>query len=97
MPTIASEPEKQRQALQVLDHLATAGVGTISTQVLSEFFVAVTRKIASRWCGSSLRAGEELSPGLTSSNLTGLVVLEAVRGLREHQFISDVKSGKRPP
>ncbi len=37
-----SEPEKQRRALEVLDRLA---VGVLSTQVLAEFFVAVTRKI----------------------------------------------------
>jgi len=40
-----SDPEKQRRALQVLDRLAITGAGMISAQVLSEFFVAVTRKI----------------------------------------------------
>ena len=40
-----SEPEKQRRALTVLDHLVLTGTGAISTQVLAEFFVAVTRKI----------------------------------------------------
>lgn len=41
-----SEPQRQRQALDVLDRLATTGKGVISTQILAEFFVAVTRKIA---------------------------------------------------
>jgi len=41
-----SEPEKQRRALEMLDRLAVTGAGMISTQILSEFFVAVTQKIA---------------------------------------------------
>jgi len=35
--TIAPEPEKQRQALQILDQLTLTGAGVISTQVLAEF------------------------------------------------------------
>ena len=40
-----SEPEKQNCALQVLDRLATSGLGVLTSQVLAEFFVAVTRRI----------------------------------------------------
>lgn len=40
-----SEPEKQKRALEVLDHLAIYRIGIISTQILAEFFVSVTRKI----------------------------------------------------
>jgi predicted nucleic acid-binding protein len=40
-----SEPEKQGQALEVLDGLATTRTGVISTQVLAEFFITVTQKI----------------------------------------------------
>jgi len=82
-----SEPKKQRQAVQVLDRLATARVGTISTQVLSEFFVAVTCRIASPL--SVDQAHERVKTYLqawTVLDLTGLVVLEAVRGVRDHQF-----------
>ena len=42
-----SEPEKQRRALETLDQLVSARAGVISPQVMSEFFVTVTRKIAS--------------------------------------------------
>ena len=44
-----SEPKKQQQALEVLDQLVSTATGAISTQVLGEFFVAVTstRKFAS--------------------------------------------------
>jgi len=82
-----SEPEKQRQALQVLDRLATARVGTISTQVLSEFLIAVTRNIASPL--SPDQAHERVENYLQAwavLDLTGLIVLEAVRGVRDHQF-----------
>ena len=82
-----SEPRKQQQALQVLDRLATIGIGTISTQVLAEFFVAITRKIAAPL--SVDEAYERVKNYLQSwivLNLTGMVVLEAVRGVRDHQF-----------
>ena len=41
-----SEPDKQKRALEVLNHLAMSGAAVISTQVLAEFFVAVTRKLS---------------------------------------------------
>ena len=71
----------------MLDHLAVTGAGAISTQVLSEFFVAVTRKIAAPL--SVDQAYERVKNHLQSwtiLDLTGLVVLEAVRGVRDHQF-----------
>jgi predicted nucleic acid-binding protein len=82
-----SEPQKQQQALRVLDRLATTGAGVISTQVLSEFFVAVTRKIAAPL--SVDEAYERVKNYLQSwtiLDLTGMVVLEAIRGVRDHQF-----------
>jgi len=82
-----SEPQKQQQALRVLDRLATTGAGVISTQVLSEFFVAVTRKIAAPL--SIDEAHERVKNYLQSwtiLDLTGMVVLEAIRGVRDHQF-----------
>lgn len=41
-----SEPERQQRAFEVLDRLSMSNAGVFSTQVFSEFFVAVTRKIA---------------------------------------------------
>ena len=82
-----SEPQKQQQALQALDRLAVTGVGAISTQVLSEFFVAVTHRISAPL--SVDEAYERVKNYLQSwtiLNLTGIVVLEAVRGVRDHQF-----------
>ncbi|MBC7248698.1 MAG: PIN domain-containing protein [Anaerolineae bacterium] len=82
-----SEPQKQLQALEVLDRLVTTGVGAISSQVLSEFFVAVTRKIAAPLTVDE--AYERIKNYLQSwivLDLTGMVVLEAARGVRDHQF-----------
>mgnify|MGYP005840644493 CR=1 FL=1 len=82
-----SEPQKQQQALQVLDRLVTTRSGAISTQVLSEFFVAVTRKIAAPLTADE--AYERVKNYLQSwtiLDLTGMVVLEAARGARDHQL-----------
>ena len=82
-----SEPQKQRRALEVLDRLAVSRVGVISTQVLAEFFVAVTRKIETPLSVSEayVRVKNYLQ-AWTVLDLTGMIVLEAVRGVREHQF-----------
>jgi predicted nucleic acid-binding protein len=82
-----SDPWKQRRALEVLDLLATTRVGVLSTQVLAEFFVATTRKIAAPL--SLVEAYERITNYLgawTVLDLTGLIVLEAARGVQEHQF-----------
>jgi len=82
-----SEPQKQRRALEVLDRLAVSRVGVISTQVLAEFFVAVTRKIETPLSVSEayVRVKNYLQ-AWTVLDLTGMIVLEAARGVREHQF-----------
>lgn len=43
-----SEPVKQARAVEVLGRLGRAGRGVISSQVLGEFFVVVTRRLAAR-------------------------------------------------
>ncbi|MFN3762275.1 MAG: PIN domain-containing protein [Anaerolineae bacterium] len=82
-----SEPEKQQQAIRILDALGSQGRGAISAQVLAEFFVAITRKIAAPL---TVEEGYERVQNhlriWTVLNLTGPVVLEAIRGMREHQF-----------
>lgn len=82
-----SEPEKQQQALEMLDRLAVTGAGMISTQILSEFFVAVTQKIAAPL--SVDEACDRLKnyvQSWTVVDLTGMIVLESARGVRDHQF-----------
>lgn len=82
-----SEPEKQRRALQVLDGLARTGHGCLSTQVLAEFFVAVTRKItAPLSVDQAVERIEHLAQVWPVFPITAEVVIEAVRGVREHQL-----------
>ena len=82
-----SEPEKQRRALAVLDELARTGDGRLSAQVFSEFFVTVTRKIATpltiAQAEQSLAHYGQIWPVLP---VTSQVVFEAVRGVRAYQF-----------
>ena len=82
-----SEPEKQHRALEVLDRLAVTSVGVISTQVLAEFFVAITRRIAAPL--SVAKAYERVENYLQAwdvLDVTGMIVLEATRGVREYRF-----------
>ena len=82
-----SEPEKQRRALEVLDHLAVSGAGVISTQVLAEFFVAITRKIpAPLSVAEAYDRVKNYLQSWTVLDVTGMIVLEAARGVRDHQF-----------
>lgn len=80
-------PEKQQRALAVLDDLARSGDGRLSTQVLSEFFVNVTRKIAApltiAQAEQRLRHYVRIWPVVPVSSH---VVLEAIRGVHEYQF-----------
>lgn len=82
-----AEPEKQRRALEVLDPLAISGIGAISTQVLAEFFVAVTRKIpAPLSVSDAYERVKNYLQSWTVLDVTGMIVLEAARGVRDHQF-----------
>jgi predicted nucleic acid-binding protein len=80
-----SEPEKQRQAVVVLDGLLVSGKGVLSTQVLAEFFNTITRKLTRpltlEQAHSRLEHYVRFWPVL---DVTSAVILEAVRGVREH-------------
>ena len=82
-----SEPEKQKRALAVLEALSANETGVLSVQVLSEFFNSITRKIASPLSVSD--AYERLKNYAAAWPIldpTELIVLEAARGVRDHQF-----------
>jgi predicted nucleic acid-binding protein len=78
---------KQQQALDVLDELIQRSAGAITTQVLAEFFVTVTRKLAAPLSitDAYLRV-ENYLRAWTVYDLTGLIVLEAARGVRDYQL-----------
>jgi predicted nucleic acid-binding protein len=82
-----SEPDKQERALEILTPLAMTGTGVISTQVLGEFFVAVTRKLSAPL--KIQEAYERLKNYLQSwavVDITAMIVQEAARGVRDHRF-----------
>jgi predicted nucleic acid-binding protein len=64
----AGAPAKQRQARSLLDKHTRAGETLLSTQVLQEFYVAVTRKLAT-----------VLEPGVAYEAVKELAVMPTVR------------------
>ncbi|CAA9276498.1 MAG: hypothetical protein AVDCRST_MAG26-3093 [uncultured Chloroflexia bacterium] len=82
-----SEPVKQQQAVEVLDTLAAHDLVVVSTQILAEFFVTVTRKISAPLTPSEAYGRlENFLQSWGILDVTGLVVLEAARGVRDYQF-----------
>lgn len=82
-----SEPVKQQTALTLLDRLVASGSGLVSTQILSEFFVTVTRKISDPL---TLEQAEERLVNFCQIwpvlQISEMIVLEAARGVRVHCF-----------
>src|SRR5207247_8070804 len=77
------DPTKRARALELLARLGQRGVGVISTQVLAEFFLTVTRRTG----GPILSDGEAYArlenyiQSWSVVDVTPLVVLEAARGV----------------
>lgn len=81
------EPSKQPQALVLLDRLAVKGMGVLTSQVLAEFFVNATRRL--RPPLTAEEAYGRIQNYLLSweiLDISGLIVLEAVRGVRTYQM-----------
>ncbi|MBZ5553059.1 MAG: PIN domain-containing protein [Acidobacteriia bacterium] len=83
----AASPEKQRKALALADELVRARTGVISSQVLDEFFVAVTRKISRPLSPrEALRRIQSLLNSWRVVGVTPPMVREAARGVVEHKM-----------
>jgi predicted nucleic acid-binding protein len=82
-----SEPAKQATAINLLEHLTSVQSGVLSAQVMGEFFVTVTRKLAAPLTvDRALESLENYLASWTIVDTTSLVVLEAARGVRDHHF-----------
>lgn len=82
-----SEPVKQRRALAVLDELARSGDGVLSAQVLSEFFVTVTRRIpAPLTVAEATERLHHFARIWPVVPVTAPVVLEAIRGVERYRL-----------
>ena len=82
-----AEPKKQARSVTVLDELATRSLGVLTPQVLAEFFVNATRKLDPPL--TVQQAYERIQNYLLSweiKDLTGSIVLEAVRGVQAHHM-----------
>jgi predicted nucleic acid-binding protein len=81
----SSAPEKQNRALDLFNVLALKGDAVLSTQVLQEFFVVTTRKLAIPL--SSERAEEIVRQfaQLPTVVIDPDLILQAIRVTRAHQ------------
>jgi len=82
-----TDPTKQARAFEVLDHLTTTGQGLLSAQVLAEFFWVATTKLVDPL--RPAEAEQQVQSYLKAwpvTEVTPLIVLEAIRGVREHRF-----------
>jgi predicted nucleic acid-binding protein len=73
---------KQQQALTVLDTIVKHNAAALSTQVLAEFYVTVTRKIPYPLTPAEARTRiENYVLSWPIIELSGLIILEATRGV----------------
>jgi len=82
-----NSPEKQKRAELVLNHLQQLGMGCLSAQNLAEFVSTAIRKLDPPL--TPTQAYEQVSM-LTETwsvfSLTPQIILEATRGVRDHQL-----------
>jgi len=92
-----AEPTKQIRSRQILNWLVTSGSGALSTQVLAEFFSAVTRRLSEKM---SPREGyvrlQEYVRAWRVVSLTPEIILESAPVPSRISFRSTMrKSGRR--
>jgi predicted nucleic acid-binding protein len=81
------EPVKRDQAARVLRFVEQSGSGRLSVQGLSEFVSATTRRLRPPLTTSeAMQQVERLIGSFPTFDLTPMVVLEALRGVRDHQL-----------
>jgi len=80
-------PEKQIRAQQVLDNLELGNFGRLSVQNLAEFFNVSTRKLHPPLTPSQALQQIDLFVSIWPVfDLNPLIVMEAGRGVRDHQL-----------
>jgi predicted nucleic acid-binding protein len=83
----SNTPIKQARAELVLDYLQKYGKGLLSAQNLAEFVSAATRKLVSPLTKEqAYEQVELLIETWPILNLTPQIILEAARGVRDHQL-----------
>ena len=86
-PHDPGEPVKASRAAAVLTHVATAQSGALAVQVLAEFANVTLKKLKPPLDADAVHAQiERLTRMFPVLPLTPAVVLEAVRGVRDHRL-----------
>lgn len=81
------EPIKRDQAGRVLRFLEQTGSGRLSVQGLSEFISATTRRLRPPLTAAeAAQQVERLMSSFPIYDLTPMVVMEALRGVRDHHL-----------
>jgi predicted nucleic acid-binding protein len=82
-----ADKAKQQRAANVLARVGLDGVGAVSTQILSEFFVNVTRKITPALSTAEAeRAVLDYVRSWSVVEQTSALITEAIRGVRRYGF-----------
>jgi predicted nucleic acid-binding protein len=82
-----SDGDKRERAIEVLESLGTRQMGSLSAQILGEFFVTVTRKIPLPLTEEEAeRSVTNYARSWIVYDLTKFIVLEAMRGLQRHRL-----------
>jgi predicted nucleic acid-binding protein len=82
-----SEAVKYERALHTIEILIASGLGRLSAQILGEFLSATTRgRRPILTIQDSLRQATRLGDALPVFDQTCQIVIEAGRGVREHQL-----------
>ncbi|MEA2166087.1 MAG: hypothetical protein QOK37_4214 [Thermoanaerobaculia bacterium] len=82
-----AEREKYDRALQAIAALMASGLGRLSAQILGEFLSATTRgRKPILTLADALHQTALLAEAFPVFDQTSLIVLEAGRGVREHQL-----------
>ncbi len=78
---------RQNRALEVLEQLESAVNGCLSVQCLAEFFSVATRKLNPPLeVRQAAEQVELFTQSFPAYEITQAIVLEGVRGVRDHQF-----------
>ena len=86
-PHDGAEPEKSARCSDILRRLRGAGTGVLSAQVLSELAAVLLQKLRPAAAPEDVRVQmERLIGTFPVLPVTPFVVLEAVRGVRDHGF-----------
>jgi predicted nucleic acid-binding protein len=82
----ADAPSKQKRAREILDKQVRGGQALLSTQVLQEFYVTVTRKLASPLDEQTAEQAVRDLASLPMVQLDSALILAAIARSREDRF-----------